>query len=65
METDLARLELEAKTLDVRLKELDVKLNDDDRRHRQSFLQSSITSTIVIAATIAAWASLTAAGQPG
>jgi hypothetical protein len=50
------------KKLDLRLKELEIATKEYEARHRPSLFRSGLTNPAVIAAAIAAWASLTAAG---
>jgi hypothetical protein len=59
---DPARLALRAQELELRLKELEIQDKEWQQRHRPSALRGSLTNPAVIAAAIAAWASLTAGG---
>jgi hypothetical protein len=55
-------LALKARELDLRLKELEIDNKEYDQRHRPSAFRSSLTSPAVIAAIVAGWATLSAAG---
>jgi len=55
-------LDTKAKELDLRLKELDVQNKEYEASHRPSPFRVALANPAVIAAVIAAWASLTAAG---
>src|SRR5882672_8007176 len=57
-----AELELKAKELDLRLKELDIEKREYEQRTRPGPYKAALTNPAVIAAAVAAWASLTAAG---
>jgi hypothetical protein len=59
---DEEMLTLKARELDLRLKELEIDNKEYDQRHRPGALHASLTSPAVIAAIIAGWATLTAAG---
>jgi hypothetical protein len=50
------------KELDLRLKELDIQNKEYEGENRPSLFRTSLTNPAVIAAAIAAWASLTAGG---
>jgi len=60
--TDAARLEIKAKELELRLKELDIEGKEYEQKHRPSVLRSAFSNPAVIAAAIAAWATLSATG---
>jgi len=55
-------LNAESKRLDLRLKELEIRNKEYEANHRPSAFRSGLANPAVIAAAIAAWASLTAAG---
>jgi len=57
-----AALESKAKELDLRLKELDIEKREYEQRTRPGPYKAALTNPAVIAAAVAAWASLTAAG---
>jgi hypothetical protein len=56
------QLRLKEKELEIRLKEIDVANKEYDQTHRPSSLSSNLTNPVVIAAAIAAWATLSATG---
>jgi hypothetical protein len=56
-----AELTLKSRELDVRLRELDIRNKEYEQTHRPRALASSVSNPVVIAAAIAAWASLSAA----
>jgi hypothetical protein len=57
-----ALLEMKTKELNLRLRELDIQNKEYEAGHRPSTFRITLTNPAVIAAAIAAWASLTAAG---
>lgn len=60
LETDENQLMLKDRQLSLRLKELEIRNKEFEEEHRPSILRTSFTSPPVIAAAIAAWATLSA-----